>query len=354
MVSQLCSEYGCLPKPSARSRDALLDAAETVYLRLDYHDVTAERVAVAAEATSRVVFNTFGNMGWLYRAMIERVAVSLLSRTEQTLASSTAAGTFDALSRHRLAERRRYRLLHSALTSVRCLVPRPAPTDRTLASYYQSLDLAGRGLGRELESAGRIGYDPARLGLAFDRMATACLEYWWQPRLTRDPDRFVARLRDVWQRILSRGDLTSTPAEGESGYQQQPVSRHDLWRLWELILVADGSGGADSDRRLHGLRQKLSRSRAVDPAEVPADVVTMNSRVSFRKTGVSTSATRTLVFPAERVSTQQHISVCEPLGIAMLGSRVGSVVCVNQGDGSQEFLVLDLDYQPESAGHYCL
>ena len=63
---------------------------------------------------------------------------------------------------------------------------------------------------------------------------------------------------------------------------------------------------------------ELDRAVVVSPSEVPADVVTMNSRVRVRDG--RRSWTMTLVFPERADAEQDFISVLAPIGAAVLGA----------------------------------
>lgn len=103
------------------------------------------------------------------------------------------------------------------------------------------------------------------------------------------------------------------------------ISSTDYRRLLALINSArlDRRVPADSVRLLE---QELSRATVVEPAELPPDVVTMNSTVWFRDQGDDEVEEYTLVYPPEADVIHDRISVLAPIGTALLGYRVGDVV----------------------------
>jgi regulator of nucleoside diphosphate kinase len=94
-------------------------------------------------------------------------------------------------------------------------------------------------------------------------------------------------------------------------------------------------------------------AEVVPGARVPADVVTVNSTVSFREQGVGTVHRVTLVYPAEFSFADRRISILSPVGRALLGRRVGDRVAIQTPGGSErEIQIIAMHYQPEAAGHF--
>ena len=81
-------------------------------------------------------------------------------------------------------------------------------------------------------------------------------------------------------------------------------------------------------RRLGGypaLQNELRRATVVAQSEVPADVVTMNSRVAFADVTAGLRGTVTLVFPHTGAG-EGRVPVTEPLGAALIGLRAGQEI----------------------------
>ncbi|MGM3172770.1 nucleoside diphosphate kinase regulator [Dickeya lacustris] len=101
------------------------------------------------------------------------------------------------------------------------------------------------------------------------------------------------------------------------------------------------------------LGEELDRAEIVEPVAIPADVVTMNSRVRFRDVLTGEEHTRTLVYPAGLKDSREQISVMAPLGAALLGMHLGNSIAWPLPNGeSTRIEVLELLYQPEAAGEY--
>ncbi|MGO2414984.1 MULTISPECIES: nucleoside diphosphate kinase regulator [Cobetia] len=125
------------------------------------------------------------------------------------------------------------------------------------------------------------------------------------------------------------------------------INRLDADRLQRLIDRA-----TDADRHVaEQLEDELERGEIVEPHEVPADVVSMNSRVEFTDLTRQQTLVRTLVYPHALADQENGLSVLAPLGAALLGLKVGSHIEWSLPDGSQRQVRIDaLLYQPESAG----
>lgn len=104
---------------------------------------------------------------------------------------------------------------------------------------------------------------------------------------------------------------------------------------------------------LDALLDIADAAEVVPGARVPADVVTVNSIVSFREQGSGTVHRVTLVYPAEFSFADRRISILSPVGRALLGRRVGDRVAMQIPGGSErEIQIVALHYQPEASGHF--
>ena len=107
-------------------------------------------------------------------------------------------------------------------------------------------------------------------------------------------------------------------------------------------------------RRLAGhprLAAELEAADLVESASVPADVVTMNSRVVFKDETTGESREVTIVFPRESDHARRRVSVLAPVGTALLGLAAGQSIMWPFPDGTSHCLrVLRVAYQPEADG----
>ena len=130
------------------------------------------------------------------------------------------------------------------------------------------------------------------------------------------------------------------------------ITEYDMKRLRELIMDADRSNRGKE--YLRNLETELQRGKLVAPKDVPADVITMNSKTRLIDLETKEEMTFTLVFPDEADVRQGKISVLAPIGTAMLGYRVGDTFTWQVPDGMRRLQVQEILYQPEAAGDYHL
>ena len=131
------------------------------------------------------------------------------------------------------------------------------------------------------------------------------------------------------------------------------ITEFDMQRLKELLEDAKASGYRGRND-LERLEMELNRSILVAPQDVPADVITMNSRVCLMDLDNEVELTCTLVFPNEADISQNKISILAPIGTAMLGYSVGDTFEWEVPAGLARFRVKEILYQPEAAGDYHL
>jgi regulator of nucleoside diphosphate kinase len=132
------------------------------------------------------------------------------------------------------------------------------------------------------------------------------------------------------------------------------ITELDRQRLEKLIEIASQCDDAVNREYLRKLEHELDTAETVAPAEVPADVITMRSKVRLRDLNSGEEMIYTLVFPTEADSGNGKISILAPIGTAMLGYRVGSVIEWQVPSGLRRIKVEEILYQPEAAGDYNL
>jgi regulator of nucleoside diphosphate kinase len=94
------------------------------------------------------------------------------------------------------------------------------------------------------------------------------------------------------------------------------ITKFDMDRLLELI---DGVRSSPKFNKVNIdlLEKELYRSNLVDPADVPKDVITMNSRIRVTDTESGEKMTYTLVFPSDANISENKLSILAPLGMAL-------------------------------------
>jgi regulator of nucleoside diphosphate kinase len=130
------------------------------------------------------------------------------------------------------------------------------------------------------------------------------------------------------------------------------ITEFDLKRLRGLINYAKESWDKRAVQNLDDLDEELERAEVVKPEEIPADVITMNSTFRLKDLEVGEEVAYTLVFPGTTEASNNKISVLAPIGIAVLGYRVGDIVEWQVPAGLKRFKVEAVLYQPEAALDY--
>ena len=105
---------------------------------------------------------------------------------------------------------------------------------------------------------------------------------------------------------------------------------------------------------LLALREELDQGQIVPAEAVPEGVVTMHSQARVRDLNTRESETYTLVYPDEADINQNKLSVLAPLGLALLGTRVGQIVKFDAPAGPRRLKIEKILYQPESSGDFHL
>lgn len=131
------------------------------------------------------------------------------------------------------------------------------------------------------------------------------------------------------------------------------ITQFDRRRLEALLgVMRDRSGHKVA--YLEDLEEELERARIVDPHEVPADVVTMNSKVRLADLDTGEQLDVTLVFPGASNARESRISVLAPMGLALFGGREGDELRWPAAHRLRRVRIERVVYQPEAAGNYLL
>jgi regulator of nucleoside diphosphate kinase len=124
------------------------------------------------------------------------------------------------------------------------------------------------------------------------------------------------------------------------------ISSLDLQRVEALLERMPPTQAAQYE----ALRGELDRADVLEPADIPADVVTMNSVVTFKDDDSGDELTISLVYPSG-AGVPGTVSILAPVGSALLGLKVGQPIEWPTPDGRRRLLrVLEIEYQPEASG----
>ena len=130
------------------------------------------------------------------------------------------------------------------------------------------------------------------------------------------------------------------------------ITAEDMARLRSVVeLHLEGSRAAAAEQ----LELELDRARVVPQGQIPPDVVTMRSRILFEDVETGRSREATLVYPEEASIDQSRVSILAPVGLAVLGLKVGDTIEWPLPNARLARLrIIEVLYQPEAAGDFHL
>jgi len=127
------------------------------------------------------------------------------------------------------------------------------------------------------------------------------------------------------------------------------ISSLDAERLEKLL---DSLGGKEFPGK-DDLLAELDRADIVAPEEIPENVVTMNSTVTFKEVNSGKEFSLTLVYPHSKSTAEASVSILAPVGSALLGLREGSQIeWPKPGGGKLTVEIIKVIYQPEREGDF--
>ncbi|HET9316949.1 MAG TPA: GreA/GreB family elongation factor [Vicinamibacteria bacterium] len=127
------------------------------------------------------------------------------------------------------------------------------------------------------------------------------------------------------------------------------VTEVDSRRLQALIDAALPRQGRDAGS-VEALERHLLEAEITPPSDIGADVVTMNSEVLVTDLDTGEALAFRLVFPRASNVAAGNISVLAPLGMAVLGRKVGEDLAWRMPAGTRRLRVDALVSQPERDG----
>lgn len=131
------------------------------------------------------------------------------------------------------------------------------------------------------------------------------------------------------------------------------ITEFDFGRLSELLAGIRLWNKKDREYLIN-LEEELEQANVVSSKDIPADVITLNSKVRIRDLNDGREMVLTLVFPASADYGQGKLSILAPMGTALLGYRAGDTIEWQAPAGLRRLRVEQVIYQPEAAGHYHL
>jgi len=114
------------------------------------------------------------------------------------------------------------------------------------------------------------------------------------------------------------------------------ISAEDLEHIEALADGAVERNPALADR----LFEEISRARIVSAAKMPANVVSIGNRVTYRDDTSGQERCVTLVYPEDADITQQRVSLMTPIGVALLGLSEGAAFHWDTRDSQRKTLTV--------------
>ncbi len=97
------------------------------------------------------------------------------------------------------------------------------------------------------------------------------------------------------------------------------ISESDYEKLSRLIKVSRSEATVALDA-------ELLKADICPDALMPADVVSLYSKTHFKDVKTGAKRVVTIVMPWESSITEMRISILSPVGIALIGARVGAII----------------------------
>ena len=110
------------------------------------------------------------------------------------------------------------------------------------------------------------------------------------------------------------------------------------------------------DTRAHpALESLLDLAEVMRSREVPSDIVTMHSKITLVDTQTCQRDQITLCYPPEADPAKGLLSVLSPVGMSLIGLRLGATAqWTTPGGENRSARVDEILYQPEASGEYTL
>ncbi|MEO7364565.1 MAG: nucleoside diphosphate kinase regulator [Candidatus Saccharimonadales bacterium] len=126
------------------------------------------------------------------------------------------------------------------------------------------------------------------------------------------------------------------------------ITQFDYDRLMKLLDKRKPHDDFDKS-----LLAELEKGEIIEPKDVPDDVITMNSQVSFTDEH-GDDWKYWLVFPDDSDLTKQKISILSPIGCALIGYSKGDTITLPTPKGRRQLTVEEIIHQPEREGNFDL
>jgi len=107
-------------------------------------------------------------------------------------------------------------------------------------------------------------------------------------------------------------------------------------------------------RQIAQFESDLAFAVVTSPEKIPSNVVTLNTKVRIKDIAAGRQFVYTIVLPKDADIKEGRISILAPLGMALIGHKVGNIVEYSTQNKNFDYLIEEILYQPESNGVYTL
>jgi regulator of nucleoside diphosphate kinase len=142
--------------------------------------------------------------------------------------------------------------------------------------------------------------------------------------------------------------MNKNTKDGSHSVRKQPritLTAEDFDRLSSLSRAAMGR----MPEVASCLAEELDRAHVLSKGRVADAAVRMGSQLEYRDETLGSTRTATLVYPDEADIGKGKISVLTPIGVALIGLKVGQSITWETRDGTVRELTLLAVRQPQDA-----
>lgn len=129
------------------------------------------------------------------------------------------------------------------------------------------------------------------------------------------------------------------------------ITKQDSNRIHKSIMDAKKNNSIKKED-VERLLRELHAAKIVESAEIPADVVTMNSVVKIHFQNNKTETEFKIVYPEQANIKEKKISIFSPVAAALIGYRVKDEIDWIVPSGMTKIIIDEIIYQPEAAGDF--
>lgn len=129
------------------------------------------------------------------------------------------------------------------------------------------------------------------------------------------------------------------------------LSKLDYTRIHDSIKLARMTR-AIKESEAEKLLGELNAAQIVEPQDIPADVVTMNSIIKLCFLNTNKIVQFQLVYPDKANLKENKISILSPIATALIGYKAGDEIEWVVPSGLTKIKIETIVYQPEAAGDF--